>query len=163
MGRKKENMLLKANKFTEEHAKEVCMWNYEGEYKIYNLPDWEIMVKEQYSLCDEVKRKRFTAYTNENNKLLGFTNLLDEGESVFLGIGINPSCCSQGIGKMITKFALDECKIKYPNKPVVLEVRTWNERAVKCYKSQGFEIVEIKHQETYVGKGEFYVMRCINK
>ncbi|MGL4913966.1 MAG: GNAT family N-acetyltransferase [Romboutsia sp.] len=121
------------------------------------------MVKEQYSLCDDIKRERFTAYTNENYELMGFTNLLDQGDSIFFGIGINPIYCNQGIGKSITKLALSECELKFPNKPVVLEVRTWNDRAVNCYKSQGFEIVETKHQETYIGKGEFYVMRYLNK
>ncbi|GEM_PF-2610099 len=32
----------------------------------------------------------------------------------------------------------------FPYKPVV---RTWNKRAVNCYKSQLFEIVETKHQK----------------
>ena len=83
-----------------------------------------------------------------------------EGSKVFFGIGINPKYCNKGIEKRITKLALDKCKSKskYPNKPAILEVRTWNTRAVNCYKSQGFEIIEVKSQETCLGKGEFYVM-----
>ncbi len=152
-------MELKAGKLSEEQARQVSKCKYENEYKIYNLPDWDTMVKEQYSLCDEKKRERFTSYTNEENELIGFINLLYEGSNIFFGIGINPKYCNKGIGKTITKLALDQCKIKYRDKPVILEVRTWNTRAINCYKSQGFEIIEVKHQETCIGKGEFYVMR----
>lgn len=155
-------MNLKAENLTEKHAKEIAAWKYEGKYQIYNLPEWETMIKDNYSLCDEIKRNRFTSYINEKNELVGFINLLDEGETIFFGIGINPKYCNQGIGKIITKLALNKSKIKFPNKPVILEVRTWNNRAINCYKSQGFEIVEKKYQKTYVGKGEFYVMRYIN-
>ena len=77
-------MNLKSESLTEKQAKEISKWKYDGEYEIYNLPKWDTMVKEEYSLCDEFKRKRFSAYTNEENELVGFTNLLDEGESVFL-------------------------------------------------------------------------------
>ncbi len=56
-------------------------------------------------------------------------------------------------------MALIESQNRFPNKPVILEVRTWNKRAVNCYKSQGFEIVETKQQQTYIGFGEFYIMR----
>ncbi len=48
---------------------------------------------------------------------------------------------------------------RFPNKPILLEVRTWNKRAISCYKSQGFEIIETKNQKTKIGFGEFYVMK----
>lgn len=151
-------MILKSNTLTEIQAREISTWKYEGEYSIYNLPDWDTMVKEKYSLCDDTKRSRFTTYTNEENDIVGFTNLLDEGNHVFFGIGVNPIYCNNGFGKIITKLSIEKCKEKYPNKKIVLEVRTWNKRAVNCYKSQGFNIVGIKEQETCLGKGEFYIM-----
>ena len=153
-------MKLIIGDLSEEQAIQISNWKYEGKYEIYNLPDWDTMIKEKYSLCDEIKRKRFISFVNEENELIGFTNLLDEGSNVFFGIGLNPKYCSKGIGKSIIKLALNRCKSKYPGKPVILEVRTWNTRAVDCYKSQGFEIIEVKQQETYIGKGEFYVMKC---
>ncbi|MEG2786984.1 MAG: GNAT family N-acetyltransferase [Romboutsia sp.] len=63
------------------------------------------------------------------------------------------------MGKQIIRMALDECRKKYENKSIILEVRSWNKRAVKCYESQGFKIVKIKKQETYLGVGEFFVMK----
>lgn len=151
-------MNLEAGKLTEIQAKEISNWKYDGEYSIYNLPSWEKMIEEGYSLCDDTKRERYIGFINENKELVGFVNLLDEGNSVFFGIGVNPNVCGIGIGKFITKMALIESQKRFPNKSVVLEVRTWNKRAVSCYKSQGFEIISTKKQETMIGFGEFYVM-----
>ncbi|MDU4884929.1 GNAT family N-acetyltransferase [uncultured Clostridium sp.] len=139
-------MKLTAHKLSEEQVKEISNWKYTGEYSIYNLPSWDKMIQENYSLTDNVKRERYIGYINEDGELVGFVNLLDEGDTVFFGIGIKPNYCSKGIGKVITKMALIESQNRFPNKPVILEVRTWNKRAVNCYKSQGFEIVETKQQ-----------------
>ncbi|GAA0105038.1 GNAT family N-acetyltransferase [Paraclostridium sordellii] len=152
-------MNLKPVKFTEELAKEVTTWKYEGDYEIYNLPSWDEVLKKQISLCREEKRKNFIGYVNEQNNLVGFVNLVDEEDSVFWGIGVKPKYCGVGIGKQIIKMALDECKKRYKNKPIILEVRSWNKRAVNCYESQGFKVINIKKQETYAGFGEFFVMK----
>ena len=152
-------MNLKPVKFTEELAKEITTWRYEGEYEIYNLPSWDEIINKQISLCKKEKRENFIGYLNEENNLIGFVNLVDEGDSVFLGIGVKPEYCGAGIGKQIIKMALDECSKRYENKPIILEVRSWNKRAIKCYESQGFKIVKIKKQETYAGFGEFFVMK----
>lgn len=120
---------------------------------------WNEMVLENYSLCDNVKRERYIGYTNEDDELIGFISLLDKGDTVSFGIGIKPNFCCKGIGKIITKMALIESEKRFPNKPIVLGVRTWNERAVNCYESQGFEIIETKKQNTRIGFGEFYIMK----
>ncbi|EQK39578.1 acetyltransferase family protein [[Clostridium] bifermentans ATCC 19299] len=109
------------------------------------------------------KRENFIGYADSKNNLVGFVNLLDEGESVFFGIGIKPEYCGIGIGKQIVSMALDECKRRYPSKPIILEVRSWNKRALRCYESQGFKVIDRKHQETYLGTGEFFIMEYIKK
>lgn len=149
-------MNLNKVRFTEEHAIEVTNWKYEGEYSIYNLPSWDEIKKNNFLLAKEDKRKNFI---DDNKELIGFINLLDKGSSVFFGIGIKPDYCGTGIGKEIISLGLKEYKNKYNTKPLVLEVRTWNTRAVKCYESQGFKIVETKIQKTYLGDGEFFVMK----
>lgn len=152
-------MELTPQKVSEEYAKEIASWQHPGEYSIYNLPSWDNMIKENYSLCDSIKRERFIGYINKNKELVGFVNLLDEGESVFFGIGVKPNYCNKGVGKVITNMALTESEKRFPNKPILLEVRTWNKRAISCYRSQGFEIIETKNQKTKIGFGEFYVMK----
>ena len=153
-------MKLLADKLSEEQAKELTSWHYPEEYSIYNLPSWEIIVQKNYSLADSIKREKYIGYMNDAGELVGFVNLsLTKEDTVFFGIGVNPKYCDMGVGKTITKMALIESQKRFPNKPVVLEVRTWNKRAINCYKSQGFEIIGTTQQETYVGEGEFYIMR----
>lgn len=151
-------MKLRSVLLNEQQAKDISSWQYEGTYALYNLPTWEEMQQQNYALCNPVRRQRFRGYINEENQLIGFVNLLDEKEWVFFGIAVHPDYCSQGFGKKIMNLAINESQALYPNKPLRLEVRTWNERAIKCYQSQGFEIIETKTQETHVGKGDFYVM-----
>ena len=88
-------MKLTAHKLSEEQVKEISNWKYTGEYSIYNLPSWDKMIKENYSLTDNVKRERYIGYINEDGELVGFVNLLDEGDTVFFGIGIKPNYCSK--------------------------------------------------------------------
>lgn len=152
-------MKFTTHKLSETQVKDISNWKYSGEYSIYNLPAWEVMVRDKYSLSDELKRDRYIGYTNENKELVGYVSLLDKGNSVSFGIGIKPDYCDKGLGKIITKMTLIESSKRFPNKPVILEVRTWNERAVNCYKSQGFEIVGTKKLETRLGPGEFYIMK----
>ncbi|HAX72089.1 MAG TPA: GNAT family N-acetyltransferase [Firmicutes bacterium] len=152
-------MKIQAMPLTEAMAKEIATWKYDGDYAIYNLPSWEDMTQQSFSLCDEQKRKRFIGYADETEQLLGFVNLLDEGPHVFLGIGVKPTLCNKGLGKQILQLATQESCVRYPNKPIVLEVRSWNKRAVMCYESAGFKIIDIKEQVTHIGPGKFYVMK----
>lgn len=156
------NLRLISNVLTKEQAKEIVNWKYEGVYEIYNLSRWDELVKSGCSLCDDIKRNSFRGYLDEDGQLVGFTNLLDEGDEVFFGIGLNPRMCGKGLGKIITKMAIEESKRRFKGKDIKLEVRTWNDRAINCYKSQGFEIIEIINNKTYIGYGEFYIMKYFN-
>lgn len=153
-------MSLLADKLSEEQAKEIISWQYPGKYSVYNLPSWDVIVQNNYSLADSIKREKYICYRNDVGELVGFVNLsLTKEDTVFFGIGINPKYCDMGVGKTITKMALIESEKRFSGKPVVLEVRTWNKRAINCYKSQGFEIVGTIQKETYAEECEFYVMR----
>lgn len=151
-------MRLNKGIFTEAHAKEISTWVYEGKYSIYNFPPWKIMLKEKFALCNPIKRKSFIAYTDEADNLIGFVNLVDEGKYVFFGIGLKPNICGKGIGKEVVNMSIEESKNKFGLKPIILEVRSFNKRAIKCYESQGFKIIGISEHDTFVGSGDFYIM-----
>ena len=59
----------------------------------------------------------------------------------------------------MTKTARIISHTLFPAKPLYLEVRTWNTRAVHCYEKAGSHIVgsEIT-QTTSIGEGVFYHM-----
>lgn len=46
----------------------------------------------------------------------------------------------------------------YPSKKITLDVRAFNERAIKFYKKAGFKVKEIYKKDTPIGYGEFIRM-----
>ena len=82
-----------------------------------------------------------------------------ERSIVFIGIGVKPELCSRGYGQRILYETYQISKEVYPDKSLYLEVRTWNERAIRCYQKAGFEIVgEPFEQRTGSGIDNFYRM-----
>lgn len=153
---------IKYNNIIENEGREICSWKYDGEYSIYNLPDYDSMKEKNLGFTNPEKNKNYYSFYNDD-KLIGFINLLNEEEAVFLGIGVNPKYTNIGYGQIIIKKAIELSEKLYGNKKIYLEVRTWNERAVNCYKKAGFTIVDKISQETAIGYGEFYQMEYKNK
>ena len=147
---------------TEDEKRTICDWKYEGEYSIYNLPPYDQMQKDKLGFANPEKEKNFDTYF-DGEVLVGFTNLLEEQTEVFVGIGVNPELCGKGYGKKILELAAQIAKERYPGKPLYLEVRTWNERAVRCYQKAGFVIEgDCIEQETFLGESRFYRMVKVN-
>lgn len=145
--------------FTESHAKEVCNWEYKDEYSIYNYPKWNKVCDENWSITLQEKREtEFLALINDYNSLCGYIRLQDKKESVLMGVGLKPSLCGQGLGRTLIDMAKTHCNKLYPNKKIILEVRSFNERAIKCYTRLGFKVIEIYNKNKPVGYGEFIKM-----
>ena len=142
----------------EEEKRMVCSWKYEGEYACYNQPSYEEAKEKGMLFCNPEHEKNFRAFY-DGDVLVGFTNLMEDNDGVFLGIGVHPDLCSKGYG---TAIIMECCRISeelYPMKPLYLTVRTWNQRAIRCYEKCGF----VKEgstflMKTYSGVGEFYRM-----
>ncbi len=78
---------------------------------------------------------------------------------VFIGIGVNPDLCNKHYGQRMLLITYEISKKLYPDKPLYLEVRTWNIRAVKCYQKAGFRIDGQAYElTTGIGTGTFYRM-----
>ena len=103
------------------------------------------------------QREHFISFF-EQDQLIGFVNLLEEETEVFFGIGVHPQACSRGVGTAITREAITIAKQRWPHKPLYLEVRTWNQRAVACYERAGFVITKKVQLTTQLGPGLFYHM-----
>lgn len=66
--------------------------------------------------------------------------------------------------QQLMHLALGKIEELYPGLPVKLTVRPFNKRAIKCYESVGFKIVEKYYESTYLVPGEMYIMelnRCL--
>lgn len=148
---------------SEAYAKEFSSWRYTGEYSVYNLPSWDKMIQMNYALTIEEKRnKEYKAFISEDASLLAMCRHIEKNDEIIVGIGVNPQYLSMGIGKFAIKNFTDWLISNYPYKSICLEVRTWNERAVQCYKNSGYIITKTLEKETPLGIGEFYKM-CFTK
>lgn len=157
-------MKLRLKELTETYAKEICSWEYSGEYSIYNYPEWSKMLSEKWGITVEEKRKNeFIAIVDDFNNLCGYIRIFNKNVYVLIGVGLKPSLCGQGLGSTIMEVVKQQCSKRYPNKKIVLEVRSFNERAIKCYKRAGFNIVDHYMKDTPLGYGEFVKMEFINK
>lgn len=149
--------LITSHPLSEEDKQELCHWHYPGEYSIYDLPHYDEIHQKQIFFCDPKKEQNYHGYSLQGT-LIGFTNIHEEEKEIFIGIGVHPDYCNQGYGQAILNLVSEFCKEKYPHKPLYLEVRTFNKRAIQAYQKAGFKIDRTITQETYIGQGTFYRM-----
>lgn len=143
---------------TEEAKRQICAWKYDGEYALYDLPAYEEMQARQIGFLDPKSEKNYYGFWSEGT-LVGFVNILEEKNEVFIGIGVNPDFCGKHYGRQMLLLAYEISKGLYPDKPLYLEVRTWNARAIKCYEKAGFRIDGQPYElTTGIGSGTFYRM-----
>ena len=148
--------MLTHHPMTEAEKFLICDWKYPGEYALYNTAPY----------AEDLKRRTGFAYPAfigfsfyDGGTLIGFTCLWEEEKAVMLGIGVAPEACGRGYGQRMIQTTCGISAERYPGKPLYLEVRTWNKRAVACYQKAGFIIVgDPFTQNTGLGEGVFYRM-----
>lgn len=152
----KKDIELKVVKLSLEDAKEISKWKYEKEYSIYNYLDWDSMVLSNWAITMEEKRdKEFIKIIDQDNNFIGYARLKELDNKIYLGLGMNPTYTGNGLGKIFLQTIINYIKLNN----VELEVRTFNERAIKCYNSVGFNIVKKIKKDTLSGIDEFYIMK----
>ena len=67
---------------------------------------------------------------------------MEEKEEIFIGIGVNPDLCNKHYGQRMLSITYEISKKLYPNKPLYLEVRTWNIRAKSAIKKQDLGLMD---------------------
>ena len=148
--------MLACHLTTEEEKILITEWKYEREYSVYNAEPYEEQKKKGFGFANP--QNHFYSFYDEK-KLIGFINLYEEETEVFFGIGVKPEECGKGYGSQMTETACKISRRLFPGKPLYLEVRTWNQRAVRCYEKAGFHIAgEPIRQTTSAGEGVFYHM-----
>ncbi|NMM63704.1 GNAT family N-acetyltransferase [Clostridium sp. P21] len=154
-------MKLKVTNLTEACAKEICNWKYDDEYSVYNYPEWSRISSEKWAITIEEKRKdEFNAIVDDGNILYGYIRLINKDKYILIGVGLKPCVCGQGLGNDLMEIVKGQCRKLYPGKKIVLEVRAFNKRAIKCYKRAGFSVVDTYKKDTPIGYGEFVKMEC---
>ena len=148
--------MLTCHQTMEEEKYFITEWKYPGDYSVYNAEPYELQKKKGFGFANP-QNHLYSFY--DEKTLIGFVNLYEEETEVFFGIGVKPDECGKGYGRQMTEIACGISRSVFPGKPLYLEVRTWNSRAVRCYEKAGFHIVgEPIRQTTSAGEGVFYHM-----
>ncbi len=148
--------MLTYHKTTEAEKAAITAWEYHGDYAIYNCEPYAEQKKRGFGFANP--QNQFYSFY-DGARLVGFIDLYEEEAEVFFGIGVNPDDCGRGYGQQMAKTACALSGSLFPGKPLYLEVRTWNTRAVKCYEKAGFRIAGAPiYQTTSAGEGVFYRM-----
>lgn len=159
--------MMTLHAMTESYAKEICGWKYDGEYSVYNYPDWETCRKNKWNIADRRKLNReFRALvTQEDGRdvLCGFLRLTSEDGAINLGLGLRPDLCGRGLGVELMTIAINEYKRRFPRLALELDVRPFNKRAITCYMKSGFVVMGRFTGRTPAGETEFLHMRYSGK
>lgn len=146
-------MLTFHNILTEAEKEEIFSWKYPGEYAIYNIaPD------KKSGIYNRENSGNYYAFY-DNNIFVGYINLIERNNKFSVGIAVKPQLCGQGYGTQMLKICCDIAYNINSCKPLGLQVRSWNKRAIRCYEKAGFAITGDEYElTTPSGKGMFYRM-----
>lgn len=144
-------MDLTVGELTEKDAMELCQWRYPEPYDIYNCPDWDTVKRENWGIAREEKRKDefYSVYSGES--YIGFFRLIKGENCLTLGLGLHPKFCGRGLGPAVMSLIRETAKSRYGSVKIRLEVRAFNQRAIKCYQSAGFVTVGQSSRSTPAG------------
>jgi RimJ/RimL family protein N-acetyltransferase len=141
------------------HAREICDWNYQAPYNIYEWMPWEQMEALGIEFGDPALRSdQYVSVVNDQGTLCGFAQLFPMEGVVRLGIGMRPDLCGQGMGRLFVNAVVQAAAARYPEREIDLEVLTWNQRAIKTYRKCGFTITDTYERLTPTGSKPFYCM-----
>ncbi len=151
-------MLTFHNILTENEKEEICSWKYDGKYAIYNLKQQSELIHNKEGIYNPENTENYYAFY-ENDLFIGYINLVERNNKFSIGIAIKPEFCSKGYGQQILTICSEIASNITPGKPLGLQVRTWNKRAVRCYEKAGF----VPDGQPYIlttpsGEGEFVRM-----
>lgn len=147
------------NILSEDDAREMCRQRYENEYSIYNFSDWKIVLKNGWDLAIKEKREKEFISITLDNELIAYGRISKKEDKAFIGIGIKPEFCGKGHGKRIMELLIQESLKRYVKHTIVLEVRSFNKRAINCYIKAGFKVQDKYIKKTFNGEeDEFYYM-----
>jgi RimJ/RimL family protein N-acetyltransferase len=114
---------------TPEGFRERAEWRYEAPFDLYDEDGKPVKNPE-----------RFFEARDESGALVGFYYFERSGPTVKFGLGLRPDLTGQGLGLEFVEAGIAFAKERFRPRRIVLEVFSFNDRAVKVYERAGFEI-----------------------
>lgn len=123
---------------TERDAHEVASWRYDPPYDFY---DADADPEDLAELLDPGRRaERYWAARDLDGRLLGFFYYAPRGDDVEIGLGLGPELTGLGLGLAFFRAGVDFARSRFRPGRVILNVASFNERAIKVYECAGFHI-----------------------
>lgn len=144
---------------SEVMAKEICSWEYDNEFSVYNFSDWDEVVKNNWDLAIKEKRESEFLGIYYYDNFIAYGRIFKLDSKVFLGVGIKPELCSCGHGSSVMNVIINESIKRFSMSSIYVEVREFNKRAIKCYESIGFKTINKYWKETLLGGDNFILMQ----
>ena len=142
---------------TQIHALEIANdWKYDDIYSFYDMTadaeDYEEFIDE------DLRNKNDHYEALKNNELIGFFCVIQENSSIEIGLGMRPDICGKGNGKQFVKQIIDFIEQNYKFDKLIMNVASFNQRAIKVYRSCGFLDSEITNRSSNGGVYEFLTL-----
>jgi [ribosomal protein S18]-alanine N-acetyltransferase len=130
---------------------EMTHWQYDPPYELYsgdgkppNSPE------------------RYLAVRTEDGETIGFYYFEQRGDAVFFGLGLRPDLTGRGLGVEFVNRGLRFARRRYGTKRVVLDVASFNQRAITVYERARFEVVGSHRRSLgHGGEVEFIDMELV--
>jgi len=151
-------MNIDFRKPTENDAKDIAAWKYEGVYSFYNNDKTE--AKKQWASNIHKEENTFAMY-NENNELIGNCCFdYDEEDKLYtFGVQMRPSLTGKGMGKEVVSAILNFGRETYKFNEIDLLVAKFNRRAITLYERLGFKTIDEFIWHVNGEEKEFIAMR----
>lgn len=124
---------------SEADARAIASWAYPPPYDVYNMPGWPQAVAQGWAIADPVRRPQQFSAIVSGGALVGYFRVQRQADTALLGLGLRPDQCGRGRGAAVVNAILDHLRTAYPDlAEAALEVRRFNQRAIRCYRRCGF-------------------------
>lgn len=148
--------MLTYHLMTEQEKELASSWQYEGEYAIYNEPSYQEQKEKGIGFGNPARDKNFYAYC-DGPDVGGFHQHPGGAAGGLYRHRRAARPVRAGLRPQMMKLAQTISQTLYPGKPLYLEVRSWNRRAIRCYEKAGFVAEgEPFIQRTPIGRGRVY-------
>ena len=152
-------MKINIKVLSEDNVREIFSWRYTEPYSIYNMPSMAEAINNKYAILQQEIREKdfFGLYLDDC--FIGYFHLYMPSErKVMLGVGLSPEFCGHGYGELCMVKIIEYIKNNFLYKSIILVVRSFNSRAIKCYQRVGFIKTDSYEKEVGEEKVEYYKM-----
>lgn len=122
---------------TDGDVASMLAWHYAPPYDFYD-PGTDAEDVEEMRAATGGRRPWFAVDDAVTGELVGFLEFKPAGAQIEIGLGLRPDRTGTGLGVGFIEAALAFGRDRWQPAGFVLDVRPWNERAIRAYERAGF-------------------------